>query len=154
MLNENNSYSKRRSYNAPETREEPVIHPSAKQAAIYGSMKEEPINKKLMELAEGRLCTTTREKSTDNFQKKNQQKDKPEIKEPVAVESKRPVADESLQTLHTESDLSDISDDPDDILNMEEDTTVHILYFYSYFFFISKCHAHTFIYNFSTGYGN
>lgn len=117
--------SKRRSYNAPEAREEPALHPSAKQAAIY-SMKEEPINKKLMELAEGRLCTTTREKSTDNFQKKNSQKDKPEIKEPVALEPKRPIADESLQTLHTESDLSDISDDPDDILNMEEDTTVHI----------------------------
>lgn len=96
-------------------------------------MKEEPINKKLMELAEGRLCTTTREKSTDSFQKKNSQKDKPEIKEPV-VEPKRPIADESLQTLHTESDLSDISDDPDDILNMEEDTTVHIPYFYFFFF--------------------
>lgn len=108
-------------------REEPAIHPSAKQAAIYGSMKEEPINKKLMELAEGRLCTTTtREKSTDNFQKKNLQKDKSEIKEPVVVEPKRSIADESLQTLHTESDLSDISDDPDDILNMEEDTTVCI----------------------------
>ncbi|KAL6263576.1 hypothetical protein P5V15_006365 [Pogonomyrmex californicus] len=116
-------HSKRRSYNAPESREEPAIHPSAKQAAIYGSMKEEPINKKLMELAEGRLCTTTREKSSDNFQKKNSQKDKPEVKESVPVEPKRPVADESLQTLHTESDLSDISDDPDDILNMEEDTT-------------------------------
>ncbi|XP_071635893.1 uncharacterized protein [Temnothorax longispinosus] len=121
---ESTQHSKRRSYNAPETREEPpAIHPSAKQAAIYGSMKEEPINKKLMELAEGRLCTTTREKSTDSFQKKNSQKDKPEIKELVAVEPKRPIADESLQTLHTESDLSDISDDPDDILNMEEDTT-------------------------------
>lgn len=129
-----NSYSKRRSYNAPETREEPAIHPSAKQAAIYGSMKEEPINKKLMELAEGRLCTTTREKSTDSFQKKNSQKDKPEIKEPIAVEPKRPIADESLQTLHTESDLSDISDDPDDILNMEEDTTVYIFPYIFVFF--------------------
>jgi len=115
-------------------------------------MKEEPINKKLMELAEGRLCTTTREKSTDSFQKKNQQKDKPEIKEPVPVEPKRPITDESLQTLHTESDLSDISDDPDDILNMEEDTTVWILYF-CFFCFISKCDAYIFIYNFSTGYG-
>jgi len=89
-------------------------------------MKEEPINKKLMELAEGRLCTSTREKSTDNFQKKNSQKEKPEIKESLAAEPKRPIAEESLQTLHTESDLSDISDDPDDILNMEEDTTVCI----------------------------
>lgn len=123
-------FSKRRSYNAAETREEPAIHPSVKQAAIYGSMKEEPINKKLMELAEGRLCTT-REKSTDSFQKKNSQKEKPEIKEPVATEPKRSIADESLQTLHTESDLSDISDDPDDILNMEEDTTV-IKIFYIY----------------------
>lgn len=116
-------FSKRRSYNPPETREEPAIHPSAKQAAIYGSMKEEPINKKLMELAEGKLCTT-REKSTDSFQKKSSQKEKPEIKEPVVTEPKRTVADESLQTLHTESDLSDISDDPDDILDMEEDTAV------------------------------
>jgi len=79
-----------------------------------------------MELAEGRLCTSTREKSTDNFQKKISQKEKPEIKESLTVEPKRPIAEESLQTLHTESDLSDISDDPDDILNMEEDTTVCI----------------------------
>jgi len=79
-----------------------------------------------MELAEGRLCTSTREKSTDNFQKKNSQKEKPEIKESLVAEPKRPIAEESLQTLHTESDLSDISDDPDDILNMEEDTTVCI----------------------------
>ncbi|XP_011261740.1 zinc finger CCCH domain-containing protein 13 [Camponotus floridanus] len=122
-LGESTQHNKRRSYNAPEVREEPTIHPSAKQAAIYGSMKEEPINKKLMELAEGKLCTTTREKPTDSFQKKNSQKDKPEIKEPVMTEPKRPIVDDSLQTLHTESDLSDISDDPDDILNMEEDTT-------------------------------
>lgn len=125
-------FSKRRSYNAPEAREESTIHPSAKQAAIYGSMKEEPINKKLMELAEGKLCTTMREKPTDSFQKKNSQKDKPEIKESIVTEPKRLIVDDSLQTLHTESDLSDISDDPDDILNMEEDTTVyilHILYF-------------------------
>lgn len=89
-------------------------------------MKEEPINKKLMELAEGRLCTT-REKSTDSFQKKSSQKEKSEIKEPVVTEAKRSVADETLQTVQiTESDLSDISDDPDDILNMEEDTTVCI----------------------------
>lgn len=121
-----------------------MIHPSAKQAAIYGSMKEEPINKKLMELAEGRLCTTTREKSTDSFQKKNQQKDKPEIKEPVVVEPKRPIADESLQTLHTESDLSDISDDPDDILNMEEDTTVYI--FYTLVFLLFRNVMLTFLY--------
>jgi len=127
-------FSKRRSYNASEAREESTVHSSAKQAAIYGSMKEEPINKKLMELAEGRLCTSAREKSTDNFQKKNSQKEKPEIKEPLAAEPKRPIAEESLQTLHTESDLSDISDDPDDILNMEEDTTVRILHFYKVFY--------------------
>lgn len=96
-------------------------------------MKEEPINKKLMELAEGRLCTT-REKPTDNFQRKSSQKETSEIKEPTAIEPKRPIIDESLQTLHTESDLSDISDDPDDILNMEEDTTVCTLYFHIYFF--------------------
>jgi len=87
-----------------------------------------------MELAEGRSCITPREKSTDNFQKKNSQKEKPEIKEPISTESKRPIVDESLQTLHTESDLSDISDDPDDILNMEEDTAVDILYLCIYFF--------------------
>lgn len=119
-------------------REEPTIHPSAKQAAIYGSMKEEPINKKLMELAEGKLCTTTREKPTDSFQKKNSQKDKPEIKEPVVTEPKRPIVDDSLQTLHTESDLSDISDDPDDILNMEEDTTVCIVHFCIFLFLLQK----------------
>lgn len=119
-------------------REEPTIHPSAKQAAIYGSMKEEPINKKLMELAEGKLCTTTREKPTDNFQKKNSQKDKPEIKESIVTELKRPIVDDSLQTLHTESDLSDISDDPDDILNMEEDTTVCIAYFCIFLFLLQK----------------
>lgn len=88
-----------------------------------------------MELAEGRSCTTSREKSTDNFQKKILQKEKPEIKEPILTEPKRPIADESLQTLHTESDLSDISDDPDDILNMEEDTTVK----YSAFLYLSFC---------------
>lgn len=91
-----------------------------------------------MELAEGKLCTTTREKSTDSFQKKNSQKDKPEIKESVATEPKRPIVDDSLQTLHTESDLSDISDDPDDILNMEEDTTVGIAYFCIFVFCCKK----------------
>lgn len=101
-------------------------------------MKDEPINKKLMELAEGRSCTTPREKSTDNFQKKNTPKEKPEIKEPISTEPKRPIADESLQTLHTESDLSDISDDPDDILNMEEDTTVDIIYLCIYSFLYNK----------------
>lgn len=131
-------FSKRRSYNAPEAREESTIHPSAKQAAIYGSMKEEPINKKLMELAEGKLCTTMREKPMDSFQKKNSQKDKPEIKEPIVTEPKRPIVDDSLQTLHTESDLSDISDDPDDILNMEEDTTVYIAYLFIFLFLLQK----------------
>lgn len=74
------------------------------------------------------MCTS-REKSTDSFQKKNSQKEKPEIKEPVVTEPKRTIADESLQTLHTESDLSDISDDPDDILDMEEDTAVCVFRF-------------------------
>lgn len=73
-------------------------------------MKEEPINKKLMELAEGKL-PSTREKSIDSFQKKPLPKEKPETKETPATESKRTCIDESLQTLHTESDLSDISDD-------------------------------------------
>lgn len=89
-------------------------------------MKEEPINKKLMELAEGKL-PTTREKSTDSFQKKSLPKEKPETKEPPAIESKRTCIDESLQTLHTESDLSDISDDPDDILNMEDITVCYTI---------------------------
>lgn len=87
-------------------------------------MKEEPINKKLMELAEGKL-STNREKPTDTFQKKPPPQEKSEAKETVTSESKRACIDESLQTLHTESDLSDISDDPDDILNME-DITVRI----------------------------
>lgn len=90
-------------------------------------MKEEPINKKLMELAEGKL-SITREKSTDTFQKKAVLKEKSETKETVTSDSKRSCIDESLQTLHTESDLSDISDDPDDILNME-DITVRSIYF-------------------------
>lgn len=95
-------------------------------------MKEEPINKKLMELAEGKL-PSTREKSIDSFQKKPLPKEKPETKETPATESKRTCIDESLQTLHTESDLSDISDDPDDILNME-DITVHYIFYFSLFF--------------------
>lgn len=93
-------------------------------------MKEEPINKKLMELAEGKL-STTREKSADTFPKKVLPKEKSETKEIVATESKRSCIDESLQTLHTESDLSDISDDPDDILNMD-DVTVRSICFPSY----------------------
>lgn len=86
-----------------------------------------------MELAEGRI-RRSREKSIENFAAKRVvvvppvvvvvQREKSEIKElPVTLEPKRPCLDESLQTLHTESDLSDISDDPDDILNMEEEET-------------------------------
>lgn len=45
------------------------------------------------------------------------------MKETHIPEPKRSCIEESLQTLHTESDLSDISDDPDDILNMEEEVT-------------------------------
>lgn len=116
-------------------------------------MKEEPINKKLMELAEGKLCTT-REKSADNFQKKNSQKEKPEIKEPVVIEPKRAIADESLQTLHTESDLSDISDDPDDILNMEEDTAVYIFRINSYVYFFLFVNGYSCVYKISAGYGS
>lgn len=117
-------FSKRRTYNSSETRDECTVH-SSKQASLYGSMKEEPINKKLMELAEGKL-STTREKSTDTFQKKAVSKEKSETKETITSESKRTCIDESLQTLHTESDLSDISDDPDDILNMEDITVCSI----------------------------
>lgn len=86
-------------------------------------MKDEPINKKLMELAEGRP-RRSREKSADSFHKKMLPKEKPEVKEPPPPEPKRSCLDlEPLPTLHTESDLSDISDDPDDILNMEEEIT-------------------------------
>lgn len=80
-----------------------------------------------MELAEGKL-STTREKSTESFQKKAISKEKSETKETVTTEPKRSCIDESLQTLHTESDLSDISDDPDDILNMEDITVCYILF--------------------------
>lgn len=122
-------FSKRRTYNSSETRDECIVH-NSKQASLYGSMKEEPINKKLMELAEGKL-SITREKSTDTFQKKTILKEKSETKEIVTSDSKRTCIDESLQTLHTESDLSDISDDPDDILNME-DITVRSIYLIEY----------------------
>lgn len=100
-----------------------------KPNTLHGNMKEEPINKKLMELAEGRP-RRSREKSADSFQKKAVQKEKSEVvKEPPPVpEPKRPCVEESLllPTLHTESDLSDISDDPDDILNMEEEIIENI----------------------------
>ncbi|XP_012254839.2 zinc finger CCCH domain-containing protein 13-like [Athalia rosae] len=114
-------HNKRRPpFGTPELRDECSTHGS-KQGSLHGSMKEEPINKKLMELAEGRL-RRSREKSIENFQKRIPPREKSEVKEsPLAVEAKRPCLDESLQTLHTESDLSDISDDPDDILNMEEE---------------------------------
>ena len=129
-------HNKRRNFNAPEMRDECSSHAS-KQSALHGSMKEEPINKKLMELAEGRP-RRSREKSADSFQKKViQQQMKKEkippppiepIEVPVLVEQKRPCLDESLQTLHTESDLSDISDDPDDILDMEDEVCGRILF--------------------------
>lgn len=115
-------FSKRRPpYGTPELRDECSTHGS-KQGSLHGSMKEEPINKKLMELAEGRV-RKSREKSVETFQKRIiPPREKSEVKEsPLAAEPKRPCIDESLQTLHTESDLSDISDDPDDILNMEEE---------------------------------
>ena len=89
-------------------------------------MKEEPINKKLMELAEGRP-RQSREKSVDSFQKKVIIKEKSEVKEPPPPPPeppKRPAVEEPLPTLHTESDLSDISDDPDEILDMEEEEAV------------------------------
>lgn len=114
-------FSKRRSFNTPERREDLPSH-AAKQA-LHNSMKDEPINKKLMELAEGRP-RRSREKSVDSFQKKLVPKEKLDVKERVPpVEIKRSCLEEPLHTttLHTESDLSDISDDPDDILNMEED---------------------------------
>ncbi|KAK2581202.1 hypothetical protein KPH14_008001 [Odynerus spinipes] len=120
-LGESTSHNKRRPYTNSEVREECPVHTS-KQASLYGSMKEEPINKKLMELAEGRLHTN-REKSVEVYQKKNTQREKSEVKETHLPEPKRSCIEESLQTLHTESDLSDISDDPDDILNMEEEVT-------------------------------
>lgn len=135
-------HPKRRSYGTPEV--EGGSHGS-KHSSLHGSMKEEPINKKLMELAEGRP-RRSREKSADSFGKKLKDKPVPlmapspslpsssipsipplslapapvapipEIKEP---EPKRLCLDDSVH--HTESDLSDISDDPDDILNMEDE---------------------------------
>lgn len=119
-------YSKRRAFGTPERREELPSH-AAKQA-LHNSMKDEPINKKLMELAEGRF-RRSREKSSDSSHKKLLPKEKVEVKEisvastPASTETKRSVLDENLPTLHTESDLSDISDGPDDILNMEEEIT-------------------------------
>ncbi|XP_012279904.1 zinc finger CCCH domain-containing protein 13 isoform X2 [Orussus abietinus] len=131
---------KRRPFNLSETRDECPPQPVVKTAAML--MKDEPINKKLMELAEGRP-RRSREKSADSFQKRAAQRAKEslDVREPLsckapapskppppvklpAPEPKRPALDESLPTLHTESDLSDISDDPDDILNMEEEDIV------------------------------
>lgn len=117
------SFRKRRSFNATDSREE-CLPLATKQTAIYGNMKDEPINKKLMELAEGRL-RTSRERSADNFKKKiPPPREKSEAKETVATDPKRLCVEEPLQAIHTESDLSDISDDPDDILNMEEEIAV------------------------------
>ncbi|KAJ8681159.1 hypothetical protein QAD02_016946 [Eretmocerus hayati] len=118
------SHGKRRGFGTPERREELPSH-AAKQA-LHNSMKDEPINKKLMELAEGRP-RRSREKSTDSgsFAKKLLPKEKSEAKEPPPLpplpppEPKR--IEEPMPALLAESDLSDISDDPDDILDMEED---------------------------------
>lgn len=80
-----------------------------------------------MELAEGRRPRKSREKSTDSGHKKVPPKENAETKEVSATntaappEVKRTVLEENLPALHTESDLSDISDGPDDILNMEEE---------------------------------
>ena len=115
------NHGKRRSYNTPEIRDEIPAHVS-KQGALHTSMKDEPINKKLMELAEGRP-RRSREKSADSFQKKMPLKEKVEVKETPIPELKRVCIEESLQTLITESDLSDISDDPDDILNMDDEAS-------------------------------
>ncbi|XP_066596297.1 zinc finger CCCH domain-containing protein 13-like isoform X2 [Prorops nasuta] len=114
-INEPAIQGKRRSCSTTEPKTDIPTHP-LKQSAIY-SMKDEPINKKLMELAEGKIRTIG-EKHTERFHKKIQ-KDKSEVKEHPL----EPKKEESVPTLHTESDLSDISDDPDDILNMEEDAT-------------------------------
>lgn len=117
------NHGKRRSYNTPEIRDEIPAHVS-KQGALHTSMKDEPINKKLMELAEGRP-RRSREKSADSFQKKLPLKEKVEVKEAPIPELKRVCLEESLPTLHTESDLSDISDDPDDILNMDDEVSYY-----------------------------
>ncbi|KAK0179808.1 hypothetical protein PV327_005525 [Microctonus hyperodae] len=121
-------------YGTPEIRDECASH-GPKQTSLHGNMKEEPINKKLMELAEGRP-RKSREKSADIVQKKQPPPPLPpslppptpkekitEPKEPPQpiVEPKRPCLEENISAHHTESDLSDISDDPDDILNMEDE---------------------------------
>ena len=94
-------------------------------------MKEEPINKKLMELAEGKPRKSRENSEDSNISKQVFIKEKSQVKEqqsppappPPPPEPKpRSSLEESLPAaMHTESDLSDISDDPDDILEMEEE---------------------------------
>lgn len=125
------NHGKRRNYNTTtEIRDEIPVH-LTKQGALHNSMKDEPINKKLMELAEGRP-RRSREKSSDSFQKKMSPKEKIEVNKETLIlppEVKRVNIEESLQTLHTESDLSDISDDPDDILNMDDEVRYLVFFF-------------------------
>lgn len=126
---------KRRSYNTPEVREESTSHVTTKQSALHASMQEEPINKKLMELAEGK-CRKSREKSAESYKNKPStpalSKDKSDSKEMIPPEAKRPCLEEPLPSIHTESDdLSDISDDPDDILNMDDEVPKFFLNFHS-----------------------
>lgn len=92
-------------------------------------MKNEPINKKLMELAEGRLNTRlSREKSVTTVDTPPSKvivpREKSENKEPPKpVETKRVVLEENAPVVHPESDFSDISDDGDDILNMDDEVS-------------------------------
>ncbi|CAB0027873.1 unnamed protein product [Trichogramma brassicae] len=118
-------HGKRRPYSTPERREELPSH-AAKQA-LHNSMKDEPINKKLMELAEGRP-RASREKSGERrsllpIPKTDKAEPSPKETPPPPPEPKR-IEEPPVVVNHAESDLSDISDDPDDILNMEEEISV------------------------------
>ncbi|XP_014235596.1 zinc finger CCCH domain-containing protein 13-like [Trichogramma pretiosum] len=119
-------HGKRRPYSTPERREELPSH-AAKQA-LHNSMKDEPINKKLMELAEGRP-RASREKSGERrsllpVPKTDKAEPSPKETPPPPPEPKRIEEPLPVVVNHAESDLSDISDDPDDILNMEEEISV------------------------------
>lgn len=137
-------FSKRRQFNTLELRDEANKNYNAKQNTLL-NMKNEPINKKLMELAEGRLNTRlSREKSVDAPPNKIIviAREKSENKEPPKpVETKRVVHEENAPVVHPESDFSDISDDGDDILNMDDEVSclILLLFFYVYLFMETNC---------------
>ncbi|XP_044020923.1 fl(2)d-associated complex component-like, partial [Aphidius gifuensis] len=88
---------------------------SSSTTIVNPTLKEETINKKLIELSEGKIITDNnliqKQVINENIKNETQDTSVPEIKK----------LDDSFQTHHVaESDLSDISDDPDDILNMDD----------------------------------